>query len=201
MTARRRPVPLLAGLVGTLLLGVAVLVGCSPASSGPPAAGGSAAGGEGASLPCPAQPATPAAGAHRLPTLSFACLGGGTFDLGRAPGVPTVVNLWASWCGPCREELPLMQQLAAAAGDRVRVVGVVSKDGRDQATSFAADAGAHFPSAFDGEGELMTDLGLNGLPYTYLLDADGGIAYTQVGPVTSYDELVALVDQHLGKRL
>jgi hypothetical protein len=93
------------------------------------------------------------------------------------------------------------QQLAAAAGDRVRVVGVVSKDGREQATSFAADAGASFPSGFDGQGELMTQLGLRGLPYTYLLDADGGIAYVQTGPVTSFDELRTLVADHLGVQL
>ena len=42
--------------------------------------------------------------------------GGGTLDLGRAPGEPTVINLWGSWCGPCREELPLMQQFADSLG-------------------------------------------------------------------------------------
>ena len=148
--------------------------------------------------PCAEQPDRPAAGAELLPPLVLDCLGGGTLDLGRAPGVPTVVNLWASWCGPCREELPLVQELAEAAGERVRVVGVVTKDGEPQATSFAADAGATFPSAFDGPGDLMVELGLRGLPYTYLLDADGGIAHVQVGPVHSTDELRGLVTEHLG---
>ena len=120
-----------------------------------------------------------------LPAVAFDCPGGGSLDLGRAPGVPTVVNLWGSWCPPCREEMPVLQQFADAAGDRVRVVGVISKDGLPQADSFAADAGVRFPSAFDGQGELMADLGLNVLPYTYFLDADGALAYTQVGPVTS----------------
>jgi thiol-disulfide isomerase/thioredoxin len=133
--------------------------------------------------------------------MAFDCLGGGRLDLGRAPGVPTVVNLWASWCGPCRDELPLVQQLSAAAGDRLRVVGVVSKDGRPQAQAFAADAGATFPSGFDAQGDLMTELGLRGLPYTYLLDAHGGVVYTQVGPVTSEDQLRALVAAHLGVQL
>jgi cytochrome c biogenesis protein CcmG/thiol:disulfide interchange protein DsbE len=150
---------------------------------------------------CPEQPDEPAAGGSAVPQLAFDCLGGGSLDLTRAPGVPTVVNLWGSWCAPCREELPLMQQLAGAAGDRVRVVGVISKDGLPQAGSFAADAGVTFPSAFDGEGELMAELGLNALPYTYFLDADGGLAYTQVGPVASVDELRALVAQHLGVQL
>ena len=154
-----------------------------------------------ATLPCPDQADVTARGAQVLPPLAFDCLGGGTLDLGRAPGVPTVVNLWASWCGPCRQELPLMQQLADASGGKVLVVGVVSKDGVDQATSFAADAGASFPSAFDGDGELMTKLGLNGLPFTYFLDAGGAITFTQVGPVHSLDELKGLVAYHLGVQL
>ena len=149
---------------------------------------------------CPEQPEEAARGPELLPALSFPCPGGGSLDLGRAPGVPTVVNLWASWCGPCREELPLMQQFADAAGERVRVVGVISRDGHPQAESFAADSGVTFPSAFDGEGELMADLGLNGLPYTYLVDADGALAHTQVGPVTSLDQLTGLVAEHLGVR-
>jgi cytochrome c biogenesis protein CcmG, thiol:disulfide interchange protein DsbE len=150
---------------------------------------------------CPEQPDEPAGGGGAVPPLSFDCLGGGSLDLTRAPGVPTVVNLWASWCGPCREELPLMQRFADAAGDQVRVVGVVSKDGEPQAESFAADAGTRFPSAFDGEGELMAQLGLNGLPYTMFLDADGALVHSEIGPVESVDELEQLVAEHLGVRL
>ncbi|MGZ4569112.1 MAG: TlpA family protein disulfide reductase, partial [Blastococcus sp.] len=119
----------------------------------------------------------------------------------RAPGVPTLVNLWGSWCSPCREELPVMQQLADAAGNRVRVVGVISKDGLPQANSFAADAGVTFPSAFDGDGKLMAGVGINVLPYTYFLDAGGALTYTQVGPVSSLAQLEKLVDEHLGVRL
>jgi thiol-disulfide isomerase/thioredoxin len=115
--------------------------------------------------------------------------------------VPTVVNLWGSWCAPCREELPIMQQLADAAGDRVRVVGVISKDGLPQAASFAADAHVTFPSAVDGEGKLMAGVGINVLPYTYFLDAGGALVYTQVGPVASLAQLEKLVGEHLGVRL
>jgi thiol-disulfide isomerase/thioredoxin len=133
--------------------------------------------------------------------VSFDCPGGGSLDLARAPGVPTVLNLWGSWCGPCREELPILQQFADAAAGQVRVVGVISKDGRPQSDSFAKDAGVTFPSAFDGRGDLMTDLGLNALPYTYFLDADGAVVYTQVGPVASVDALRSLAAQHLGVQL
>jgi cytochrome c biogenesis protein CcmG, thiol:disulfide interchange protein DsbE len=150
---------------------------------------------------CPEETGEPARGAALMPGLAFPCPGGGELDLAQGPGVPTLVNLWGSWCAPCREELPLFQELADSAGEQVRVLGVISKDGEPQAESFAADAGVTFPSAFDGEGKLMAGLGINVLPHTYFLDADGGLVHTQVGPVTSVDELRGLVAEHLGVQL
>ena len=184
-----------------LVAAVAVLTGCTSFGDADPAPTGSEQPAASAFEACPEQLDEPAAGGSAVPQLAFDCLGGGSLDLTRAPGVPTVVNLWASWCAPCREELPLMQQLADAAGDRVRVVGVVSKDGEPQAESFAADAGTTFPSAFDAEGELMAQLGLNGLPYTMFLDADGTLVHSELGPVESLEELEQLVAEHLGVRL
>jgi thiol-disulfide isomerase/thioredoxin len=150
---------------------------------------------------CPEQTDEPTAGGSAVPALTFDCLGGGSLDLTRAPGVPTVVNLWGSWCAPCRDELPLLQQFADAAGDRVRVIGVVSKDGEPQAESFGADAGVTFANAYDGEGELMAQLGLNALPYTMFLAADGTLVHSELGPVDSTGELEQLVAEHLGVRL
>jgi cytochrome c biogenesis protein CcmG/thiol:disulfide interchange protein DsbE len=150
---------------------------------------------------CAEQPDRPASGAETLPAVSLPCPGGGTLDLGRAPGGPTVVNLWASWCTPCREELPLVQEFADIAAGRVGVVGVISKDGVPQADSFATDAGVTFPSAYDRDGRLMDELGVNVLPFTYLVDADGALVFTKVGSIASVDELRALVAEHLGVRL
>jgi cytochrome c biogenesis protein CcmG, thiol:disulfide interchange protein DsbE len=191
-----------AGAVGLAvggLLAAAALAGCgsSAGASGPTGAPSSAPVAHNVLQACPAQPDRPATGARTLPELRFPCPGGGTLDLARAPGVPTVVNLWGSWCAPCRDELPVMQQLADAAGGRVRVIGVISKDGLPQAESFAADAKVRFPSAFDGQGDLMAGVGINVLPYTYFLDADGAVVYTQVGPVASIGRLKALVAEHL----
>jgi len=190
-----------AAAVAAVLL-TAVLAGCTAdrSSASPSTASGSPSAASTLAA-CPAQSEAKAQGTDLLPALSFPCPGGGTLDLARAPGEPTVLNLWGSWCGPCREELPVMQQFADAAAGQVRVMGVISKDGRPQAESFAADAGVTFPSAFDGDGELMTELGLHGLPFTYFLDADGALVYTQVGPVASLDELRSLAAEHLGVQL
>jgi cytochrome c biogenesis protein CcmG, thiol:disulfide interchange protein DsbE len=95
----------------------------------------------------------------------------------------------------------VMQEFADAAAGKVQVVGVISKDGVPQADSFASDAGVSFPGAFDGEGQLMAQLGLNALPYTYFLDASGAVVHTESGPVDSVDELEGLVAEHLGVRL
>ncbi len=177
-----------------------LLSGCTGGDAEQPAPAPDLASAETGLAACPEQPDRPAATAD-LPALRRECFTGGAVDLGRAPGVPTVLNLWASWCLPCREELPLVQQLADAAGDRVRVLGVVSKDGVPQATSFAADAGATFPTAFDGDGALMDGLGIRALPYTYFLAADGSVAHVEVGAVESLPEFQQLLAEHLGVQL
>ncbi|HEX6382801.1 MAG TPA: TlpA disulfide reductase family protein [Acidimicrobiia bacterium] len=193
-------VPLIAGLAA-----VVVLAGCTgePRANpdGPAAPEDDVLSVDTGLAPCPEQPETTTAGGGALPALAFDCLGGGSLDLARAPGAPTVLNLWGSWCTPCRDELPVLQEFADVAGSRVRVLGVISRDGVPQADSFAADAGVTFPSAFDGEGALMAELGLNALPYTAFLDADGRLVHSEFGPVDSVDELRGLVAEHLGVQL
>jgi cytochrome c biogenesis protein CcmG, thiol:disulfide interchange protein DsbE len=191
-------------LAALVLVLLALLTGCTSGSSDDEAAP-TPASSDLDSLdtdlaPCPEQPDQPAADSD-LPATVFDCMGGGTLDLSRAPGVPTVLSLWASWCPPCREELPMVQQLAAAGGDRVRVLGVASLDGAKQAASFAADAGITFPSAFDGDGEVMSAIGVNTLPHTVFLAADGSVAYVQTGPVASLEQFEQLVADHLGVQL
>ena len=189
------------GLLVLALLGT-LLAGCTSDPTGTDAARStSPADVETVLDPCPEQPDEAAAGDTTLPALTLDCLGGGELDLGRAPGVPTVVNLWASWCTPCRDELPILEDFARSAAGKVQVVGVISKDGVPQAGSFAEDAGVTFPGAFDGDGRLMAELGLPGLPATYFLDADGGVVYSETGPVASAAELEDLVAEHLGVRL
>jgi thiol-disulfide isomerase/thioredoxin len=190
-------------VLGALVLLLGPLAGCSSGESDDAAA--TPASSDLGQLdtdvsPCPEQPDEPAADSD-LPATVFDCFGGGSLDLSRAPGVPTVVNLWASWCGPCREEMPVVQQLADVAGDRVRVLGVASLDGVKQAASFAEDATVTFPSAFDGDGEVMSAIGVNTLPHTVFLTADGSVAYVQVGQVASLEEFEQLVADHLGVQL
>ncbi len=185
----------------------ALLAGCT---SAPPSDGGGQAAAptapgvqdvDTALRPCPEQTGAPVEAVDALPPLTLECIGGGTLDLSRAPGVPTVINVWGSWCGPCREELPLVQELADAAGEAVRVLGVVTTDTLTAADSFAADAGVTFPNAFDQRDDLLSDLGRRGAPFTFFLAADGTLAHTEAGAVSSYEELRQLVADHLGVAL
>jgi len=185
-----------AALAAVALLALAGCTADEPDASGSPETAAATAD----LTPCP-EPSDAGPAADGAPDLALDCLGGGTLDLAQAPGVPTLVNLWASWCAPCREELPLLQQLSESAGEQVRGVGVDIQDGRSQGVSFATVAGLTFPLAFDGDGELAAELGLRGLPHTLFLAADGSVAHVESGGISSAEELRALVAEHLGVQL
>lgn len=115
-------------------------------------------------------------------------------------GVPTVVPLWAAWCGPCQEEAPAFQRLHVAAEGRVRVLGVLTEDTERDALDAAAHLGVHYPSVVDGDRRLLDHSGVPALPVVYFVEASG-LAHRYVGPPLSYDKLRQLVAQHLGVRV
>ena len=134
------------------------------------------------------------AGADALPPLTLPCLGPGPeVALDRLTGRPTVVNLWATWCGPCREEMPLLQDAHARHGEQVRFLGVDVQDDTEAARWFLDELGVDYPHAVDADGELLRQLGIRGLPVTLALDADGRVVERAVGQLTG-EELQRLVD-------
>lgn len=137
-----------------------------------------------------------------LPDLVLTCLGGGpAVELRSAPpGRPTLVNIWATWCGPCQDEMPELVEFAAQAGDRVGLVGVLNVDEEDNGLAFSRDFGVRHPSLVDPDGELYRAYP-GGLPTTLFLDADGRVRHVERGEVEDLAELTALVEEHLGVRL
>lgn len=118
--------------------------------------------------------ASPAAGRPAdLPDLALPCFTGGTPVALRELRGPAVINLWASWCTPCRKELPVVQRLADQAGDGLTVLSVDTGDGREAGASFATDAGVTVPTLFDEKSTLLTALAGSKLPMTVFLDATG----------------------------
>lgn len=137
-----------------------------------------------------------------LPDLVLPCLDGGRpVDLRSAPpGVPTLVNVWASWCGPCVDEVPALQEFADRAGDRVSLVGVLTTDSLRSALTFADAYGMRYPSVVDDDGLVLRSVG-GGPPVTLFLDAEGRLVHTERGAFDSADEIAGLVAQHLGVAL
>lgn len=129
---------------------------------------------------------TSAAGEEGVPALRLPCLADGPEvaldDLGSRP---VLVNLWASWCAPCREEMPLLQQAYQRYGDRVGFLGVDTQDTRSAAVSFLADFGITYAHVVDADKRLLTELGAPGLPVTLAVDADGRIVDRQIGPMSA----------------
>lgn len=101
-------------------------------------------------------------------------------------GSPIVLNFWAPWCVPCREEVPLLTA-AAAAYESVRFVGVVYQDSSANAQSFATEMGQTYPAVLDPDGRTAIDYGVVGIPMTFFIDATGTIRSRQIGGITAAD--------------
>ena len=130
-------------------------------------------------------------------------LGGGTtaFEerLAELRGHPVVVNKWASWCGPCRAEFPIFQQVATDRGGEIAFVGVNGRDKRPAAEAFLAEFPVPFPSYEDPDEEIARSLDVPAnYPATVFIDERGETVYTHQGGYRSEADLVADIDRHLG---
>jgi thiol-disulfide isomerase/thioredoxin len=189
-----------------LVAAVVVLTGCTSTADRADARSGATPAPSGPScLPAPPSPATAAstvarsAGAPRL-DLTLPCFVGGRPVQLAQLGTPTVINLWASWCAPCRKELPEMQRFADRAAGRVQVVGVITSDPkRDAAQSLVDDLSLRFPMLYDERATLQARIGPPvAMPTTLLVDADGRVAYRYSARPLDEAGLTDLVRQHLG---
>lgn len=99
-------------------------------------------------------------------------------------GTPVIVNVWASWCAPCRVEMPLLQRAAEEFESEVVFLGVASRDSSAEAGEFLDEVGVSYPSVFDGDGSVRRALGLRGFPTTYVFDASGDLREAIVGGVS-----------------
>jgi thiol-disulfide isomerase/thioredoxin len=101
--------------------------------------------------------------------------------LSELEGTPVLVNVWASWCGPCEAEAPHLAAAHAEYGDRVQFIGVDILDEREAARRFMREYGWTYPSVYDLPGAIRDGLGLLGQPVTLFYDASGELVFTWAG--------------------
>jgi cytochrome c biogenesis protein CcmG/thiol:disulfide interchange protein DsbE len=121
----------------------------------------------------------------------------GTGSLADYKGKPVLLNVWASWCDPCQEEMPLLEKahrrMASAGGT---VLGVDVQDDQEKALGFLREKGITFPSLRDRDRSYVHRFGVTGYPETFLIDSDGKVVGLRRGPVDQ-----AWLDAHLPKVL
>ena len=142
--------------------------------------------------------AQPASDGDRLPDVTLPCIGhDGTVSMRALGGIPYVVNLWGSWCFPCRTEMPEFQKVYADYKGRVGFLGVDTQDFDKPARAAIQRAAVTYPSVFDKDSKVKLALGTRSLPTTVLVGADGRIKNVHVGELTGA-ELRANINTYLG---
>lgn len=140
-------------------------------------------------------PHAPLEAATAFPSLSLPCLTRGPdIDLSRMRGKPALVNLWASWCGPCRKEMPILQAAYHRYGDQVQFVGLDTRDSADSAAKFLHEVGVTYPQLADSDAVALKGLRIPGLPVTVILRADGSLYKQHIGAFKG-SELETLLDK------
>jgi cytochrome c biogenesis protein CcmG/thiol:disulfide interchange protein DsbE len=111
----------------------------------------------------------------RAPNFSLGLFDGSTFTLSDAlsSGKPVVVNFWASWCGPCADEAPLLQDAARRGSDRFTFIGVNVQDQDADALAFMRKYGITYPNGSANAGPISVQYGMRGVPETYFIAPDG----------------------------
>lgn len=170
-----------------MMLASCVLVaGCSLTQDSPDGTATSGVGGSGQTVGVTTFPPTDR---QTLPDISGQTLDGQQLSLSSFAGHVVVLNVWASWCTPCRQESPELARVARSSqAQGVRFVGLDEQDRASAARSFVAEAGVSYPQLIDQTGSVLASLRLvpaNGIPSTLVLARDGRVAARVIGPVTA----------------
>lgn len=145
----------------------------------------------GAGITAGALPPAPAVG-HPAPDFTVIDTSGNTFKLSALRGTPVVLNFWATWCPPCRAELPELQAGSERLAGQIAIVGLNQGETPDQVRTFAEQLGLTFQIPLDEGMDVSATYGVRSLPTTFFLDRSGVIRDMRIGPLTE-----ATFAQHL----
>lgn len=130
---------------------------------------------------------------------SLQCLDGNSKVLLESIKGPTVINVWASWCVPCRKEMPFLRELAATG--KVQIIGIdVEESNIESARKFVIEQGMTWPNLYDKDGSTKSSFGM-GVPVTWYLNRKGEVAYKHVGVLKSKEQLFSEVEKYLGVKV
>jgi len=119
------------------------------------------------------------------PSFALRAVGSGDIvDIAKLRGKPVVLNFWATWCGPCHAEHPVLVQAARALGPDVQFVGVVFSDTEANIASFLRERGEAYPTLLDDNGKTSIAYGVGGVPETFFIDRSGKIVAKYEGPMS-----------------
>jgi cytochrome c biogenesis protein CcmG, thiol:disulfide interchange protein DsbE len=152
---------------------------------------------------CPKSDPDVAAVPSGLPDVVLPCLGGGReVRLAGLRGKPMMINVWAQWCGPCREEAPYLADVATSNESALMIIGIDHADPQPAlAIEFAQLSNWQYPQLADPDVVLRAELQISGPPQTFFVRPDGTIAYRHAGPFKSADQIRDLAREHLGVNL
>lgn len=120
------------------------------------------------------------------PTFALREVGTGrTVDIASLKGKPVVINFWATWCGPCWEEHPVLVANARMLQPNVQFLGVVFQDSEEKILNFLNQRGSSYPTVVDEKGKTAIAYGVGGVPETFFLDANGVIVAKYNGPMST----------------
>ncbi|MDO8645544.1 MAG: TlpA disulfide reductase family protein [Candidatus Planktophila sp.] len=133
--------------------------------------------------------------------IEIGCLDGSVGASVNALRGPAIINVWGSWCGPCKEEMPILRSFYAKGKGKLQLVGVdveeaSIKDGQE----FVLKNGVTWPNLFDRDGSTRAYFGM-GVPVTWFIAADGSVAYKRIGVLKNEIELIKLTSKYLGVKL
>jgi thiol-disulfide isomerase/thioredoxin len=127
------------------------------------------------------------------------CLDGNSKILLESIKGPALINVWGSWCIPCRQEMPLLRELAATG--KVQIIGIdVEEANMESARKFVVEQGMTWPNLYDKDGTTKSSFGM-GVPVTWYLNSQSEVAYKHIGVLKSKDQLFSEVEKYLGIKL
>lgn len=134
-------------------------------------------------------------------SLFLDCLDGGVGASIDSIKGPAIINVWGSWCSPCKEEMPILRSFYEKAQGKVLLIGVdVEEASLEDGRKFVENNGITWPNLFDADGKSRAYFGM-GVPVTWFIASDGSVAHKHIGVLKNEIDLISLTSKYLGVKL